>query len=415
MSSSFRNRAALVAGVALAAGGAREAAAQTYFVPRVEVSSEYHTNRELTSVSAQEDATTGYIANMQALIGKRTPRSQTEIRPRLRFQEYPDRSGVDPVDGFFDLQSEFRTLNTTYSVLFSASRQDTFNAEFGDAVRDTTGPETPPENNDTGIVFVGNARTEFNVEPTMEHKISERMSLGATLEYDKVDYEQTSILTRQDYTNYSAQALLKEQLSPLSNIQFGPYVSRYEAADDSNTTDGAGLGVTWNYDISEISHTKFGVQVERTKIDAPAIFATEVNQTNWGAEFSGYRKGRASRFDYAIGRYLAASGIGSKTRRSEARVQYSRALSPRFSVVGAVRGGQEQRLGLADNSRDRNYIRSEFSMRFSFTRTLYLSTGYRYARQKYKDQLNPADDNAAFLLFGYNGLDIRRSAVRGGQ
>ena len=116
--------------------------AQNYVVPSVEVSSEYHTNRELNAAPGQADATTGYIATGQALIGKRTPRSQIELRPRVRFQEYPDRDGVDPVDLFLDLQGEFRTLRGIYSVLASASRQDTFNAEFGQAGIDTRARDT---------------------------------------------------------------------------------------------------------------------------------------------------------------------------------------------------------------------------------------------------------------------------------
>jgi hypothetical protein len=413
MSSLFRNR--LIAGVAFASAAAfaQQVTAQTYVVPSVEVSSEYHTNRELTPTAP--DATTGYIATAQALMGKRTPRSQTELRPRVRFQEYPQRSGVDPLDVFLDLQSDFRTLTSEYSLLASFSRQDTFNAEFGSAGIDTTGPETPTAHNDTGIVFIGNTRTEFSVEPSFNHDVTERTSLGGTVGFDNVDYQNVAANAREDYRDVYLNMTLQHEIRPQTDFEIGPYVSRYETKTDANRTDSAGVTFSWNHDVSKISHTEFSTSVERTKIEDPTVVSGQETQTNWGAEFKGYLRGQASRLDYGIGRYLAASGIGSKIRRDELRLQYSRQLTPRFDYRGAVRGGSEQRLGFVDDSRDRNYVRAEFFVRWFMTPTIYISGGYRFSWQKYKSFTGGADDNAALVLFGYRGLDIRRSAVRGSR
>jgi hypothetical protein len=413
MSSSFRSRVALAAVLALAVSAfATSESPQTYLVPNLEISSYYHTFRVLSPLHDREDATTGYIATAEALVGKRTERSQTELRPRVRFQKYPDRSGIDPVDAFLDLQTQYRTLVSNYSLLVNASRQDTFNAEFGQAGTDTSGPEVPPELNDTGIVFLGNTRTEIRAQPSFERRFSERTSFGVLLGYDKVDYEDTAVLTREDYTNWSATFPITRELRPLTSIEVGPYVGRYEAGNNANRTDSAGLNIAWQHSVSEISSTKFTLQAERTKIDDPSLLSGDESQTNWGATLSGYRKGQVSRLDYAIGRYLAASGLGSKTKRAEARLQYSRDLTQRLGFKGAVRGGHEERLGLTDRSRNRNYARSEVSLEWSVTPTLYISGGYRYAWQKYRDFQDAADDNVAFVVFGYRGLDIRRGAVQ---
>lgn len=415
MSSSCLNRFAfasllLLTGFALAPLSAR---AQTYFVPKVDLSAEYHTDRELSRFSGS-DATTGYIASLQAIMGKRTQRSDTEFRPRLRFQEYPDRSGVDPVDAFLDLSTNFRTEKSIYSLLASGSRQDTFNAEFGDASIDPDGPQTPPEHNDTGIVFVGNTRTEIELQPSMERALTERTRLNLTVDYDKVHYENTTRRARESYSLIYLTTTFKHELRPNTDIEIGPYISRYDSDEtDGNRTDGAGVTVAWNHQVSEVSGTKFGISGERNKIDDPLLTGGEKKQTNWGAELSGYRRGQVSRFDYGVGRYLAASGIGSKTRRDELRFQLSRSLTPRLSFLGAVRGGSEQRLGFADASRDRSYARAELSMRYALTQTIYVGGGYRYAWQKYKDTDLNADDNVGFVSLTYQGLDIRRAAVRG--
>ena len=413
MWSSFRSHAIAAAACVLAVTFAREACAQTYVIPSVELSSEYHTNRELNAAPGQADPMTGYIATAQALIGKRTQRSQTELRPRVRFQEYPDRSGVDPVDLFLDLQSDFRVLKGTYQVVVNASRQDTFNAEYGLAGVDTSGPETPDSHNDTGIVFVGNTRTEFRVRPSMDYALSERTRFVAGIGYDKVNYEETTAATREDYTDLTLETLLKYQLRPLADIEVGPYVSRYEASQNANRTDSVGVSLAWSHEVTEVSHMEVRTSVERTKIDDPTLSAVTENETNWAAEFKGYTTGRASRLDYGVGRYLAPSGLGSKVRRDELRLQYLRQMTPRFDWRGALRGGSEERLGFSSGTRDRNYVRGEFFVRWFMTQTFYVSGGYRYAWQKYKSLTDDADDNAALLLFGFRGLDIRRSAARG--
>ncbi len=414
MSLSSRSGRAIAVATSLIAGTwAGEALPQSYFVPNVELSSEYHTNRELTSVPGQADATVGYIATLQALTGKRTQRSQTEVRPRVRFQEYPDRSGVDPVDLFLDLQSDYRMLRTKYSLLASASRQDTFNAEFGQAGIDTTGPEILPGRNDTGIVFVGVPRTEFRVQPSMDHSVSERTGLRALLRYDDVSYANVASAERQDYTDAGLEALFRHQISPLTEFDIGPYVSRYETSPATNRTDSAGATLGWKREVSEVSHMELTAGVERTRIHNLTLPNGRQTSTNWRAQLRGYRKWPASRLDYDLGRFLTGSGLGSKVERDELRVQYMRRMSPRWDYRGAVRGGSEQRLGRPDDSRDRNYVRAEFFVRWFMTQTMYISGGYRYAWQKYKGAANDASDNAALLLFGYRGLDIRRSAVRG--
>ncbi len=415
MWSSFRSHAIAAAACVLAVTFAREACAQTYVIPSVELSSEYHTNRELNAAPGQADPMTGYIATAQALIGKRTQRSQTELRPRVRFQEYPDRSGVDPVDLFLDLQSDFRTLKGVYAVLVNASRQDTFNAEYGQAGVDTSGPETPDSTNDTGIVFVGDTRTGVRVRPSMDYTFSERTGFASTLTYENVNYEQVAITAREDYSDISLDALLRHQIRPLTEFEIGPYVSRFKATETDNRTESVGITAGWNHEVSEVSHTEITTSVERTKIEDPTLLGPSQTETNWSAEFKGYRNGRASRLDYGVGRYLAPSGIGSKVQRDELRLQYTRQWTPRFDWRGGLRGGREQRLGSDNSERDRNYVRAEFFVRWFMTQTMYISGGYRYAWQKYKASPNDADDNAALLIFGFKGLDVRRSAARGAR
>ena len=264
-------------------------------------------------------------------------------------------------------------------------------------------------------MFVGNTRTELRLRPSMEHEISERTRFGANLSYSNVNYEEQALTSRQDYNDFNLETLVKYLVRPQTEFWVGPYISRYEASEDANRTDSAGVTFGWRHDVSEIYHLEITTAVERTKVEDPSLLSNTQTETNWGAEVSGYRMGRASRLDYGVGRYLAPSGIGSKVQRDELRLQYTRQWTSRFDYRGALRGGNEQRLGLDDGTRDRSYIRGEFFVRWFMTQTMYISGGYRYSWQKYKAFPDDADDNAALLLFGFRGLDVRRSAVRGAQ
>ena len=132
-----------------------------YFTPRAEVGAEYHTNRELVTDPALEDAMVEYRGLFQAQMGRRTQRSQAEFRPKVVLQEFPDRSGIDPVELFLDLDYAFHSLRHDFSFLARYARQDSFNAEYGDANFDPFDPN--PGASDTGITYIGDTLSESDI------------------------------------------------------------------------------------------------------------------------------------------------------------------------------------------------------------------------------------------------------------
>src|SRR5688572_13264212 len=111
MLSSFLKRAALLGLIVAPQAWAQ----QNYFVPIAEVSAERHSNRELAT-SAEPHESNAYKATLAARTGRATPRSQTELRPRLVFQEFPDQSGIDRLEYFLDVGHEYRTLKGRFEL-----------------------------------------------------------------------------------------------------------------------------------------------------------------------------------------------------------------------------------------------------------------------------------------------------------
>jgi hypothetical protein len=382
-------------------------AQQNYFIPLLELSSEFHTNRELTPLQDVEDESVAYIASVEAIAGRRSERSQTELRPRVRLQEFPDRDGVDPLEAFVDLSTLYRTLRGEYGLVARFARQDTINSEIGEAGFDGETP-TDPDLTDTGIVLAGDTRTSFGLDPSFRYKWSELTGVGANVEFQDVEYDSTGVGARVDFQYAQGRVFMTRQLGPRSEISVGPYISRYETKDDGTTIDGTGAFLEWMREWSEVTRAGVELQAERTETDQAGIAPEDDSRTSWGIAFRGNRQLRAGSLRYSVGRYLAPSSFGSRVERDELRIQYERLLDPRLSLTSALRAGRDKRRGSGSTIADRDLARAEVALKWLLSPQWYTAGGYRFAWQEREGLNGDADDHALFLSFGFRGLDPRR-------
>lgn len=409
MSSSYLKRSACALPLALAAAPVLHAQ-QVYFIPKVEVGAEWHSNRELTPNPALEDSSTAYKATLEGLWGRATPRSETEVRPRVVLQEFPDRQGVDPAEYFLDLRSTYRTLKSEWSLLGEFSQQDTYNAEFGTARGDDFDPENPDvdEVANSGIVFVGETRTRLEVEPSVRYALSPRTSLGLLANYQFVDYDSNLPDQRVGFTSPYVQATIIRQVGQRTELSVGPYYTHYEADNDLSESDSYGALINLRHRVTEVTYFTFGLSVERSEETRFTPLPVEESVTSWGFEFAGFRRGRVGSLRYSLGRFLQPSSVGDRREIDQLRIQYNRPLSPLFSVYGAVRLSQDRSIGDDRDGRDRDRALLEAGMSRLITPTFYISGGYRYAWLDRQDAPRSADNHNVFISFGFTGRDPRR-------
>jgi len=415
MSSSYLKRAALLSLLAAPTAWAE----QNYFIPLVEVSVERDSNRELLPAS-QAEKNDAYKATLEARMGRGTPRSQTELRPRAIFQEFADRDGVDPLEYFLDLRHDFRTTKGRFSLTGSYAHQDTINAEFGNAVVDDGDPTTPPPpvgDDDSGIVFVGQTRQTYELTPTFQYVYTERVSLGGTFKYQAVRYGANVVSQRVGYDSPLAELALIYKTGLRTSVSFGPYASRYEADDDglqgatSFVTDTYGLRLGLDHQWSELSTVSVGVRGERNETSCDCIVPlADDSSTEWGVEVLGVRKNRVGSVRYSIGRFLLPSTLGSRRESDQAQLQFDRPFSEKMGLRTALRLSRDQAIGsnLGDEKRDR--VRAELSLTRLLTPQWYLVGGYRFAWQDLGAASDAVDSHAVFLSVGFKGLDRRRGA-----
>lgn len=417
MSSSSRSAArralraaALVAPLPFAAAPAL--AQQTYAIPRLEATAEWNSNREMVDLKAREDDSPGYKLNADVLLGRRTQTTVLEARPRVQFQEFPDRDGIDPVDYALDARAAREWPRGSVGALARYARQDVFNAEYGDAGFDPLQPEDPGVDAG-GIVFVGGTRETARVEPSFRWNFSDRTGLGGMAYWERVDYDTDIEFNRVGYDAQLAEIMLIRTLGPRTEVSVGPYVARSETDTGSNETESIGGRVTWKHEATETTQFSVSAVVEQNDITDFLPQRVDTESTEWGLEFSGYYRQRVGGIRYSVGRFLRPSTLGSRRTADQLRVQYIRPLTPLLTLNAALRATRDERIGGEEIVvvETRNRAIAELTLTRQLTPTFYVTGGARYARQDLAGDSN-ATNYGAFIGIGWRGLDRREARTR---
>lgn len=411
MWSSFRKRwgtscprsgALALVGTCTLAGGIAHAA-DTYVQPQVDLRAESNDNFDLDPEGADSNVY-GLIADMQAMIGIATPRSDTSVRPRLKFQEYPDRDDLQKWEGFFDLRSDYRWERSRFLVLARYAQQDSFNADLPGGEFDPLDP-TDPLNPGTGQLKVGETRTRFDVRPSIVFDATERVRVGAGADYQLVKYDADGVPSQTDYAYWSADTFVSWAVTPTSDVSAGAYVGKYEADDDSTETDSYGAELGYKYGWSEVSGLELNVFYEQNDTTDFLPVPGEESSSGWGGTLIGYYKGEISEWRMSAGRTFIPTGSGGKAESDQLRAQYKRDLTQRLGFLGAAR--YEGRTALTDRGADdnRDYARADLELKWMITPTWYVRGGYSYIWQERESDDDDASNNKLFLAVGYTGLE----------
>lgn len=415
MSSSYlesgHGRTALARAVAFVLLGSTPAglaiAADTYVKPEVELRAENNDNFDLTPGGSADSDIYGYIADMRALMGFATPRSDTSIRPRLRFQEYPDRDDMERLEAFFDLKSDYRWERSRLLVLGRYSRQDTYNTETQGGSFDPLDP-TDPGLSDAGRAVVGDTRNRFDIRPNLTFDVTERTKVGGEAMYQVVRFESDGTSTQIDYDYMTAEAFVSRSLDPRSDISLAAYVTKYEATDDSTDTDGYGGEIGYVYRWSEVIGFEASLLYEQNDQTDYVPVRVEDSTSGWGGTVIAYYKGEVSEWRASAGRTYTPTGSGGKSESDQFRVQYDRDLTQRLAFTGAGRFESRRSLAEGGSDNDRDYARADLSLEWMITPTWYVGGGYSYIWQDRESDDGDAYNNRVFLSFGYKGLGRQR-------
>jgi hypothetical protein len=380
-------------------------AADTYVQPQAELRAETNSNFNLAPGGGSGSDVYGYIADLQALIGIATPRSDTSMRPRVRMQEYPDRDNLERLEAFFELRSVYRWERSELLTIGRYSRQDSHNAEVPGGEFDPLDPNDPG-NVDT--IVVGETRSRYQIAPEFTFDLTDRTQAGVAASYQAVRYDSGAVQISDDYDYVEGNGFVRWALDPRSDFTVGAYANRYEATDNSTETEAYGGQLGYQYRWSEVAHVGAEIFYEQDDRTGFVPVAVEESTSGWGGTVSAYRKGEVSAWRLSVGRTFIPTGSGGKATSDQLRLRYSRDLTPRLEFTGAGRYESRNSLSTGSQGDDRDYARADIALRWMMAPTWYLQGGYSYIWEDREGAAGAANNNRFFVSVGYQGLDRPR-------
>jgi hypothetical protein len=379
-------------------------AAQTYVQPQVDLRAEANDNWDLSPGDSSDSDVYGFIADLQALFGIATPRSDTSIRPRIRLQEYPDREDVSGFEGFFDLRSAYKWQTSDLLTDVRYSHQDLYNVELAREVFDSFDPLDPNYGGDTsesGRIIVGEVRDRLRISPTYNYDLTERLSIGADV---SLDWSRYNTEERKDYDYWRVGGFTSWSLSPQTSIGADVYTSRFETTENTSQTDAYGVGASVVHRYSESAGFEGRLFYENNDIEDFVPVRAEESTSGWGGNLTAFVNGEVTQWRFTLEQGFWPTGDGGKSEVTQFRAQYRRDLTQRVRFNGAARYLRDRSIGTSDSDNDRDYARLELSLRYQMAPTWFVSSGYAYSWQEYVSDTDDAYNNQLFLSVGYLGL-----------
>lgn len=374
--------------------------------PRFDLRIEQNDNFDLDPEGGANSNVLGYIAEMELGVRIATPRGETSLLPRIRVQEYPDRSDFERFEGFLDMASRYEWERSNFEFEGHFAQQDLYNADTPGGGFD---PNDPGGGNpDSGALAIGQTRTRLDLRPTFEHRINERTGIGFVVDYLATRYDANGgESTRTDYDYGVARGYLSWALSPQSDISAGAYTTSYETTDGNETTDAVGgeLGYTHRWSATDGIEAVLYYESNDTKVALPSPF--KETSSDFGGALTAYRKLEVSEWRLTVGRVFIPTGDNGKATSDQFRIQYDRLLSQRLSFSGAARYDSRSSLSVIHSGSDRDYARLDLSLKWLMTRSWYIGGGYSYIWEDREQATSDAANNKLFINFGYQGHSQR--------
>ena len=376
-------------------------AAEYYVQPMASISAEEDSNLDLQPASqGPVSSNTGYIGDAAALFGIATPDSDTTIRPRVDYRDYPSDSADDRLEEWLDLNSIYRAQRGRASLYLGFQRRDDFNAELNSAEYNPYGPVLPtsPE---TGRTLTGVTRTSLILLPNYSFYLTPTTTIGVSGIYQRLDYTPNNSFDAVDFNYSQAKMFVQWALNQRNDITAGVYGSNYEAVHYNSiaVAEGATLGLHTNW--TPLLDTTESVVYQRTRLDTAIPLPLRGTENPWGASFAAAYKTLVDQFRINVDRLITPSGGGGIYVNEQAQFQYTRALDPRLEFTGAMIALRNHGLTSNVSGDDRTFLRTAVELKWMFTPTLFVMGGYQYMWEKYEVSPDGAANNRVYVAFGY--------------
>jgi hypothetical protein len=374
-------------------------AAAWEFNPSVEAGYLYNDNYRLTIPGTEIDVQ-GPMVDASLELRTLTQTGEFSFTPRVRATYFPDATDLDAADYFAGLDWRHRGQRLRTRIRGDFSHQDIVNSEQPDA--ETGGDLGEADLGDAGRVLIDNRRMRGSLRPMFNFELSQRRELQFSAGYTDVSFEEQVGGAQVDYNMTDIVAGLQTRLNEKTSFITRVRGARYDI-DTQEVTNGYGAEVEWNTRTAAEtrSYLRAGAQnVELQSGDSEIAWIA-------GAGIS-LLVGRNELFA-DLARNVGPSSAGAVVSRNQLRVRWTRAMTPRLSLLAGVRGTQDDDVDPASTIQPRTYATGDVGLQWHWQEEFSMRVAYDYTWQEFRDEGTDATSSGALISVLYQPLQRRRA------
>jgi roadblock/LC7 domain-containing protein len=405
MSSSYPKHPGYLAALLFLALAGPAQAAQVYSQLQADVGVEVDSNRNMVASGESTDikaTSEGNTVDVSDTLGIATPRSDTTIRPEIRYAEYPTLD-TDDLRTILDVNSQFRSQRDQASFEGRYDRESTYGSELASAEFNPVNPYLPttPE---TGRINVSTIRTLATAVPSYTLDLTQRLNWGVNAIAQSVDYSGTSAQFYVPYEYVLGGTSLGWAVTPLLSATVGVFTSRELAKNDSASVDANGVSLGFGYKWSPQFTMRLELTGERDDSVVVTPAPSKFISTGTGATYTTEWQGQLSKLQLSAGRTFTPSGAGGTFRDDQLQLQYSRDLTQRLAFTAAGHFISAVSVAGIYSNQNYNYVNATAELKWMITRTWHVGGGLEYIRDHFVPPVGSAANGVIYAFVGYQGL-----------
>jgi len=383
---------ALAGAISLPAG-----AAAWEWNPSVEAGYLYDDNYRLATPGGEIDVQ-GPLVDAALELRTLTQTGEFSFTPRVRATYFPDETDLDTVDYFANLDWVHRGQRVEGRVRGEFAQQDIVNSEQPDA--EGGGDLGDPDLGDGGMVLVDNRRMRASLRPSMSFELSPRRELQFDAGYTDVNYEEHVSDTQVDYNTTDVSAGLRARLNEQSTLTTRLRGARYDI-DLRDVSNAFGAELQWDTRTAAETRTYFRVGAQNVEVSGGDT------ELAWlaGAGVS-LMIGRNELFA-DLSRNVGPSSAGVVVTRDLLRMRWTRAMTPRLSLLAGLRGTHDEDIDTVTTFQPRSYATGDLGLQWRMQEEFSLRVAFDYTWQEFKNAVDDATSNGASISLIYQPLQRR--------
>lgn len=381
--------------------GTGASAAELYVQPIATMQAEYDSNLDFSTSGITGNQ--GYMLDAATLLGIATPTSNTNIEPRIRYDDYPNESALNRVEGMLDFNTSYTGPRSNFSAFGRFDHLNEIEAELPSAQYNTLNPQAPTAPQ-TGEVNFGVTRDNLYLVPKYQYDVTQLISFGASGTFQNLTYSVTNPDYLVNFNYEEAEVFVGRDFGPRTDITLGGYGTRYQATSiDSNAKSG-GATLDFERKWSPLVRGDLSIQYQHATIDQlqPTPFHGAANTL--GANLTVVWRRQISQWRLNAGRFVTPSGGGGLYLDDQIQTEYDRNLSERLTLTGALLYTRSRGLTALADTFNEDYGQVLLSAKWMLSRTWFVQAGGSYTNLKYSLQQGNATNDRAYLQLGYQGL-----------